>query len=323
MTGWSIAGRRLMRRGRPARSTPERTMSLDPQRLMRLATVASMSVAVILIVAKAMAWWVTDSMSMLSSLVDTTLDFAASLVTFFAVRQALIPPDAQHRFGHGKAEALAGLVQAGFIAASGGALLLAVGERLINPHQVREEEVGLVISALAVVLTICLVSFQRHVVKRSGSIAIDADMAHYTTDLVATIVTGIGLYLSGTLDEPLIDSGVAGGVALYLIHGAWQVGRKSLDVLMDRELPDEERKRIRDIVRSHPEVRGVHELRTRSAGLTKFIQLHVVLDPTMPLGNAHVVGDRIEAMLRKAFPQAEIILHVDGWDDREAPPPAA
>jgi ferrous-iron efflux pump FieF len=297
-------------------------MSLDPQRLMRLATVASMSVAVLLIVAKAMAWWVTDSMSMLSSLVDTTLDFAASLVTFFAVRQALVPPDAQHRFGHGKAEALAGLVQAGFIAASGGALLLAVGERLINPHQVREEEVGLVISALAVVLTIGLVSFQRHVVKRSGSIAIGADMAHYKTDLVATLATGIGLYVSGKLDQPLIDSGVAGLVALYLMHGAWEVGRDSLNVLMDRELPDEERRRILDIARSHPEVRGVHELRTRSAGLTKFIQLHIVLDPTMPLGNAHVVGDRVEAMLQEAFPQAEIILHVDGWDDRELHAPA-
>ncbi len=244
-------------------------MAFEPQRLMRLATIASMLVAAILIVAKVAAWWITDSISMLSSLIDTSLDLVGSLVTFFAVRQALIPADADHRFGHGKAEALAGLVQAGFIAASGGALLLAVGERLINPHQVREEQIGLAISVLAVVLTIALVSFQRHVVKRSGSIAIDADMAHYTTDLVATIVTGVGLYLSGTLDEPLIDSGVAGLVALYLIHGAWQVGRKSLDVLMDRELPDDERQRILDIAHSHPEVRGVHELRTRSAGLRR------------------------------------------------------
>jgi ferrous-iron efflux pump FieF len=181
----------------------------EPQRLMRLATVASMAVALTLVVAKAAAWWITDSMSMLSSLVDTSLDLVGSLVTFFAVRQALTPPDADHRFGHGKAEALAGLVQAGFIAASGGALLLAVGERLINPHQVQEEQVGLLISALAVVLTIGLVSFQRYVVKRSSSIAITADMAHYTTDLVATLVTGVGLYVSGRLDQPLIDSGVA------------------------------------------------------------------------------------------------------------------
>ena len=298
-------------------------MAIEPQRLMRLATVASMAVAVVLIAAKLAAWWTTDSVSMLSSLVDTSLDFIGSLVTFFAVRQALIPPDADHRFGHGKAEALAGLVQAGFIAASGVALLLAVGERLINPHQVREEVVGLLISGLAIVLTFGLVAFQRHVVKQSGSIAIGADMAHYKTDLVATLATGVGLYMSGRLGQPLIDSGVAGLVALYLLHGAWKVGRESLNVLMDRELPDEERQRILDIARSHPEVRGVHELRTRSAGLTKFIQLHVVLDPTMPLGNAHVVGDRVEAALRKAFPQAEVILHVDGWDDRELRKPAA
>ena len=298
-------------------------MAFEPQRLMRLATVASMAVALILIAAKLAAWWVTDSMSMLSSLVDTALDFVGSLVTFFAVRQALIPADSDHRFGHGKAEALAGLVQAGFIAASGGALLLAVGERLINPHQVREEHVGLLISGLAVVLTLGLVAFQRYVVKRSGSIAIGADMAHYKTDLVATIVTGVGLYISGRLDQPLIDSSVAGLVALYLIHGAWMVGRDSLDVLMDRELPEGERKRILDIARSHPDVRDVHELRTRSAGLTKFIQLHIVVDPTMPLGNAHVIGDRVEAMLGEAFPQAEIILHVDGWDDRKLRAPAA
>jgi ferrous-iron efflux pump FieF len=179
------------------------------------------------------------------------------------------------------------------------------------------------ISVLAVVLTFGLVSFQRHVVKRSGSIAIGADMAHYKTDLVATIVTGVGLYVSGKLDQPLIDSSVAGLMALYLIHGAWTVARDSLDVLMDRELPDGERKRILAIARSHPEVRDVHELRTRSAGLTKFIQLHIVVDPTMPLGNAHVIGDRVEAMLHEAFPQAEIILHVDGWDDRQLRAPAA
>ena len=147
-------------------------MAIEPGRLMRLATVASMSVAVILIAAKLIAWRLTNSVSMLSSLVDTSLDFIGSLVTFFAVRQALIPADADHGFGHGKAEALAGLVQAGFIAASGLALLLAVGERILNPHQVHEEQVGLLVSGLAVALTLGLVAFQRHVVKRSGSIAI-------------------------------------------------------------------------------------------------------------------------------------------------------
>jgi ferrous-iron efflux pump FieF len=292
-------------------------MAMQPQRLMRLATVASTSVALILAGAKAAAWMVTDSVSMLSSLVDTSLDLVGSLVTFFAVRQALIPADADHRFGHGKAESLAGLVQAGFIAASGCALLFAVGERLNNPRQVHEESLGLVVSALAIGLTLGLVAFQRHVVRRSGSIAIGADMAHYRTDLVATLVTGVGLFASGQLDQPLIDSVVAGLVALYLMHGGWLVGRASLDVLMDRELPTEERRRVLDIVRGDPDVCGVHELRTRSAGLTKFIQLHVVLDPTLTLAAAHDISDRVQDSVRKAFPQAQIILHVDGWDDRE------
>lgn len=286
-------------------------MALAPQRLMRLATVASMSVALTLIVAKAIAWQVTDSVSMLSSLVDTSLDLVSSLVTFFAVRQALVPADADHRFGHGKAEALAGLVQAGFIAASGVALLLAVGERLLHPQQVRQEQVGLWISALAVALTLALVSFQRYVVKKSGSIAINADMAHYRTDLMASLFTGIGVYLSGRLDQPLIDSAVGGLVALYLLHGAWQVGRGSFDVLMDRELPAADRQRVIDIVRAHPGVRDWHDLRTRSSGLTRFIQLHIAVDRDLSLVAGHRIGAEVQACIREAFPDAEIILHVD------------
>ncbi len=288
-------------------------MALDPQRLMRIATIASMGVALVLIGAKSVAWLLTESVSMLSSLVDSALDFVASLVTFLAVRHALIPADADHRFGHGKAEALAGLAQAGFIAASGGGLLLTVGDRILHPHQVQREEVGLAISALAIVLTLGLVIFQGHVVKRSGSIAIGADKAHYATDLVSNIAVGIALFLSGTFEQPLIDAGMAGLVALYLIRGAWHVGRDSLDVLMDRELPGPDRDRIAEIARSDPDVRDVHDLRTRSAGLTKFIQLHVELDPALPLVRAHEIGDRVEAKLQQAYPDAEIILHVDPY----------
>lgn len=283
----------------------------DAQRLMRLATLASISVALILVVAKALAWWITDSISMMSSLVDTSLDLVGSLVTFFAVRQALVPPDSDHRFGHGKAEALAGLVQAGFIAASGIALLFAVVERLINPHPVREEEVGVAISALAILLTFALVSFQRHVVRRSGSLAIDADMAHYKTDLVATLATGAGTFLAGRLAQPLIDSGVAAVVAVYLLRGAWHTGRSSFDVLMDRELPEPDRQRIEQIARSHTGVNGVHDLKTRSSGLTRFIQLHIDVDRDLSLVRGHGIGREVQADIARAFPDAEIILHVD------------
>lgn len=286
-------------------------MAMAPQRLMRLATVASTAVALTLVGAKAVAWVVTDSVSMLSSLVDTSLDLVGSLVTFFAVRQALVPPDADHRFGHGKAEALSGLVQAGFIGASGCALLFAVGERLNAPKQVREEAVGLMISGLALVLTFALVTFQRHVVRRTGSVAIGADMAHYGTDLVATLVTGVGLFLSGLLDQPLIDSRIAGLVALWLLRGAWKVGHDSFDILMDRELPDGDRQKIKDIARANPRVNDIHELRTRSGGLTRFIQLHLEVDRTLSLLDAHEIGRQVQAEIAKAFPAAEIILHVD------------
>jgi ferrous-iron efflux pump FieF len=298
-------------------------MALEPQRLMRLATVASMSVAVSLIGAKTVGWLLTESVSMLSSLVDSALDFVASLVTFLAVRHALTPADADHRFGHGKAEALAGLTQAGFIAASGGGLLLTVGDRLLHPHQVQREGIGLAISGLAIVLTVGLVAFQNYVVRRTGSIAIGADKAHYMTDLVSNIAVGVALFLAGILDQPLIDAGMAALVALYLIHGAWEVGRNSLDVLMDRELPDADRRRIVDIAKRHPEVQDIHDLKTRSSGLTKFVQLHIELDPGLPLVRAHEIGDQVEAEIQRDFPDAEIILHVDPYGVAERRTPIA
>jgi ferrous-iron efflux pump FieF len=298
-------------------------MSEEVRRLMRLATLASMAVALVLIGAKTVAWLLTESVSMLSSLVDSSLDFVASLVTFVAVRQALVPADADHRFGHGKAEALAGLAQAGFIAASGGGLLLTVGDRLMHPHRVQHEVVGLAVSVFAVVLTIGLVMFQNHVVRRSGSIAIGADRMHYMTDLVSNLSVGAALFLAARFDLPIVDAAVAALVALYLMNGAWQVGRGSLDVLMDRELADAERQRIVDLVSAHCEVRGIHDLKTRSSGLTKFIQLHVELDPGLAFVEAHAIGDEIEIEIEKAFPDAEVILHVDplGVVERRPPDP--
>ena len=284
---------------------------MEPQRLMRLATVASISTALLLIVAKFAAWRLTDSVSMLSSLVDTSLDLVSSMVTFFAVRQSLVPADDNHRFGHGKAEGLAGLIQAGFIAASGCALLVAIVERLGNPRQVREEGIGLAVSAVAIGLTLCLVTFQKYVVRRSGSLAISADMAHYNTDLVATLVTGAGVFLSGLLDQPLIDSGVAALVALYLMHGAWNVGRESLNVLMDHELPAEDSRKIEAIARAHPGVKDAHDLKTRSSGLTRFIQLHIEVDRDLSVVLGHAIGLDVQAEIARAFPGAEIIIHVD------------
>lgn len=286
-------------------------MSADTRRLMKAATVASTGVAVLMIAGKSFAWLATGSVSMLSSLVDSGIDLVSSLITFFAVRTALTPADAEHRFGHGKAEALAGLAQAGFITASGGALLLTVCDRLLRPQPVHDEEIGLAMSAAALAITAALVAFQTYVARRTGSVAIAADRAHYLTDLVSTLAAGAAMYLSGLLDKPMIDTIVAGLIAFYLIYNAWGVARVALGVLMDRELPDADRQRVMDLVQAHPEVRGLHDLRTRSAGLTKFIQLHIELDPTLTFVAAHAIGDRIEENIERAFPGAEIILHVD------------
>jgi ferrous-iron efflux pump FieF len=289
-------------------------------RLMRWASIASMSVAAVLIVAKTAAWLLTDSVSMLSSLIDSALDLVSSLITFAAIRLALSPADEDHRFGHGKAEALAGVAQAGFIAASAGGLLLTVIDRFLHPKPVQEEHVGALVSALAIVLTFGLMLFQGHVVRRTGSLAVSADRAHYTTDLVTNIAVGVGIWLSSRLGQPMIDLAVAVGVALYLAVGAWSIGRHSIDVLMDRELPAGERQTILEIVRRHPGVRNVHDLRTRSSGLHQFIQLHLVLHPNMSLGRAHVISDSVEASIREAFPQAEVIVHIDPYNDDPAPP---
>jgi ferrous-iron efflux pump FieF len=284
---------------------------------MRQASLASMSVATILVVAKGGAWLITDSVGMLSSLVDSALDLVSSLITFIAIRQALVPADEDHRFGHGKAEALAGVAQAGFIAASAGGLVLTVVDRFLHPRPVQQEFAGVLVSGVAIVLTFGLMLFQSHVVRRTNSIAIGADKAHYTTDFVTNIVVGAGILASSRLEQPLIDLAVALGVAVYLVTGAWTIGRTSIDVLMDRELPSRDRQHILDIVHRQPGVRSVHDLRTRSSGLTQFIQLHVVLHPNMSLGRAHVIGDTIQASIEEAYPQAEVILHIDPRDDSD------
>jgi ferrous-iron efflux pump FieF len=299
---------------------PLTTHPAETPRLMRWASIASMSVATVLIVAKTVAWLMTDSVGMLSSLIDSALDLVSSLITFIAIRMALTPADADHRFGHGKAEALAGVAQAGFITASAGGLLLTVVDRFLHPRAVQEEFVGVLVSALAIVVTLALMAFQSYVVRRTASLAITADRAHYTTDFVTNIAVGVGIWLSSRLDQPLIDLVVAVGVAAYLGVGAWSIGRHSIDVLMDRELPTEDRKRILDIVRRHPGVRSVHDLRTRSSGLHQFIQLHLVLHPTMSLGRAHVISDSVEAAIRDAFPQAEVMVHIDPYDDEPVSP---
>jgi len=289
-------------------------------RLLRLATYASVSVAVILIGAKFAAWVLTDSVSILSTLIDSLLDAGASMVTLFAVHHALQPPDAHHRFGHGKAEPLAGLGQAAFITGSAAFLLIQAGERLLNPRTVLDVDLGLAVMVFGIVLTLALITFQSLVIRKTNSIAIKGDLAHYRMDVLVNFSVIVALLLSTHLEWEYADPLFAIGISIYIVWGAWRIGMQALNLLMDKELPQEDRDRIRTIVMSHPGVRSVHDMRTRSSGTQLFIQFHLEMDGNMTLFDAHTISDQVEAELMRAFPNSEIIIHEDpeGLDEQHA-----
>ena len=280
-------------------------------KLTRWATYASVSVASVLIVVKLGAWLYTDSLSMLSTLIDSLLDAMASVVNLFAVGHALTPPDREHRFGHGKAEPLAALGQAAFITGSAIFLLFEAGHRLIDPRPVSHTEFGIAVMIVAIILTFALTRFQAYVVKRTGSLAIEADSLHYMGDLLVNGAVIVALLLVSQLGWWAADPLFGIAIAAYIIYTAWKIARQALDMLMDRELPDEERRRIADIVAGHPEVLDLHDLRTRASGPMLFIQLHLEMDGDMSLYRAHEVADAVEEELMAAFPNAEILIHQD------------
>jgi ferrous-iron efflux pump FieF len=297
---------------------------------MRRATYASISVAALMIAVKLVAWFATDSVSLLSSLLDSLLDGAASLVNLVAVHQALVPADREHRFGHGKAEPLASLGQAAFIAGSAVLLLIQAVRQLLQPVPVINTGIGIGVMVFAIIVTLVLVRYQRSVVNRTGSLVVSADALHYRADLVLNASVIVSLLLTTELGWVVIDPLFGGAIALWIIYGAWQVAAKAIVQLMDRELPDEERRRIRQIALAHAEVRAVHDLRTRAAGPTAFIQVHLEMDGDMTLKEAHRVSDAVEADIRAAFPNAEVLIHQDPEGVEEPrvvfpphPPPAA
>jgi len=282
-------------------------------RLMRLATYVSVATASLLVLAKLVAWVLTDSVSLLATLIDSLLDVAASLVTLFAIRQALSPPDAEHRFGHGKAEPLAALGQAAFITGSALLLLLQAVPRLIHPLPLGAPSVGFAVMGFSIVATFALTRFQAVVARRTGSLAIQADSAHYLSDLLVNFSVIVAFLLSTQLGWHLADPICALLVAAYILRTAWGIARGSLDMLMDRELPDAERLRIRELALTEPDVRGVHDLRTRASGPQRFIQMHLELDGQMSLARAHAIADRLEQKLSEAF-SAEVLIHQDLYD---------
>ena len=283
----------------------------DNAKLMRWATYASVTTAVVLIFAKIIAWFMTDSVSVLATLLDSSLDVLASVINLIAVRHALQPSDNEHRFGYGKAEALSGIGQALFIAGSAGFLLLQAIGRIINPkNMVTGLEVGVGVMVFSIAATLLLLSFQKYVVRKTGSTAIKADALHYKTDLLVNGSVIVALFLT-VYGWGYFDAIFGVGIAVFILYSAWQIVKESIDLLMDHEIADEEREKIANIVLGHEKALGYHDLRTRRSGTRVFVQLHLELDATQSLASAHAIADNVEKEIAALFDDAEVIIHED------------
>ena len=282
----------------------------DNARLLRLATYASVLVAVTLIILKAVVWFMSGSVSLLASLIDSLMDGGASLINLLAVSYALTPADKGHRFGHGKAEALAGLAQAAFISASALLVLWQGIEHLRNPAPLDAAWYGVAVMLFSIVATLILLRFQSQVIRRTGSTAIRADALHYRSDLLmnGSIIIALLLAHYGLTGADALF-GIA--VALFIGFGALGIGRDAVQILMDHELPESVRQEALTLARAVPGVIGVHDLRTRESGQQWFMQLHLELPGELSLSEAHELGEQVRHAIQQRFSQAEVLVHKD------------
>jgi len=280
---------------------------------------ASIAMAVFLIGLKAWAAVATSSMAMLGSLADSGLDLLASLVVLAGVRVAALPADSNHRFGHGKAEALAALMQVILITLSALFIGYRSIERLMSGARTQDAELGIGVSLVAIAFTFALITYQRHVVRRTGSVAISTDRLHYASDLMLNGSVIVALALEQFAGLTGADAVFGLLIALWLLYGAWTSSSHALDQLMDREWPEDLRQRFLAATQEYPELAGLHDLRTRTSGTHFFAQFHVWVPGEWTIREAHERLDRIEEELQKRFPATEILMHVDpeGHTDRE------
>jgi cation diffusion facilitator family transporter len=286
------------------------TSSPEHARLLRLATRASVAVACTLIIAKAIAWWLSGSVSMLAGLTDSALDGVTSMLNLLAVHYALRPADDDHRYGHGKAESLAGMAQALFI--GGSALLIAFQayERLQTPQPLGAPWLSIGVIVFSLLLTAALLVLQHRVIKQTGSNAVRADSLHYRSDMLLNGSILLALVLAGFGFEQL-DAWFGLGIAAYILWSAIQIARESFSVLMDEELPTDVSQHMLALACSVPGVLGAHDLRTRISGNHWFVQLHLELPGELTLSVAHGISDQAADAIHKAYPRAEVLVHAD------------
>ena len=287
-------------------STASQTGSLN-----RSAAFASIGVATLLLAMKAFAAWQTGSTAMLGSLADTALDLVASLATLAGVWVAAQPDDAQHRFGHGKAEALAAMFQVVLISISALGLAFRAVEQFFAGSRTEAAGEGIIVSAVAMAATVGLLAWQRHVIARTNSLAISTDHVHYQSDLLLNLAVIAALALDQYFGIAGADPLFGLVIAAWLGWGAWGASTAAIEQLMDREWPQEKKKRFLEVIARHPELRGVHDLRTRTSGNRDFVQFHVWVDRNMTIAAAHDVMDAIEAKIQGEFPGVEILIHPD------------
>jgi ferrous-iron efflux pump FieF len=289
------------------------------------AAFASISMALFLLGLKIYAVWQTGSVAMLGSLADTGLDLLASLATLYGVRYAAQPADSEHRFGHGKAEALAALFQVFIIALSALAIFYRAIERLMKGEVTAHAEYGIGVSTIAIIATLGLLAYQRYVIKKTKSVAITADHVHYQSDVLLNLAVIAALALDQYAGIKWADPVFGIGIAAALMLGAWRASTQAIDQLMDREWPEEKRQHFLRVAARHPELEGIHDLRTRTSGTQDFVQFHVWMDPNMTVAEAHRVMDEVEDKLAHEFPATEILIHIDpeGQVDKEGILPTA
>ncbi|MBR9826801.1 MAG: cation transporter [Alphaproteobacteria bacterium] len=287
---------------------------LEPQKAKAItgaATTASVAVATILVVTKAIVWWMSGSVALLASLADSFLDLTASLTVFFAVRYAAEPADDEHRYGHGKAEAFASILQAILVAVSAALLLREGIAHTLNPEPIEQSGLALGVMGLSIALTLGLILIQSRALKETGSVAVEGDRAHYFSDLGANAAVIVGIVGSAFAGLERLDGIAALAVAAWLGWTAWEVAKRAADQLMDRELPEEEREQIRDLVLQDPRIINMHDMRTRASGPLVHIQFHMALPPDMSLADAHHILVEGEKRLLEVYPAADILIHAD------------
>ncbi|WP_432217801.1 cation diffusion facilitator family transporter [Pseudomonas kribbensis] len=286
------------------------TSSPEHARLLRLATRASVAVACTLIIAKAIAWWLSGSVSMLAGLTDSALDGVTSLLNLLAVHYALRPADDDHRYGHGKAESLAGMAQALFIGGSAVLIAFQAYERIQQPEPLGSPWISIGVIVFSLVLTAALLMLQHRVIKQTGSNAVRADSLHYRSDMLLNGSILIALILAG-LGFHQLDAWFGLGIAVYILWSAIQIARESFSVLMDEELPVDVSQHMLELACGVPGVLGAHDLRTRISGNHWFVQLHLELPGELTLSVAHGISDQAADAIHAAYPRAEVLVHAD------------